>query len=76
MKFFQREKKDNKPKVIVPIPTSRVEVEIHKSASVHAAQKAEATNQHLIDSLIANGFSLKIYLAAGGQLRQRKIGGK
>lgn len=70
---FKRNKVE--PLVVAPPPTSRVEIELHKSASEEAAQKAQETNQHLNDLLVRNGFTLKIYLAAGGQVHQKK-GGK
>lgn len=53
--------------LIQPPTNSRVEVELHKGASVEAADKAIEANRHLNDLLIENGFTLKIYLAAGGQ---------
>lgn len=59
------------PIVVTPPPTSRVEVELHKGASEEAAAKAVAVNQHVKDLLVENGFTLKIYLAAGGQLHQK-----
>lgn len=76
MKWFNRKQKDE-PIVIPPAATSRVEVEVHKSASIQAAQKAKETNQHLNDLLVENGFTLKIYLAAGGhQPKNKSSGGK
>lgn len=71
-------KRNTKPAPIVLLPPaqSRVEVELHKGASVEAAKKADATNKHLTDLLVENGFTLKIYLAAGGQLQHKKSGGK
>lgn len=74
MKLFNR-KREQEPIVVQPPAESRVEVELHKNASQEAAQKAKDTNKHLNDLLVENGFTLKIYLAAGGQVRQRK-GGK
>lgn len=76
MAWFNRKKKEQ-PIVIPPAATSRVEVEVHKNASVEAAQKAKETNQHLNDLLVENGFTLKIYLAAGGhQPKSKQSGGK
>ena len=74
MSWFQRKKKDE-PIVIPPAATSRVEVEVHKNASLEAAQKAKETNQHLNDLLVENGFTLKIYLAAGGHQPNNKRSG-
>lgn len=66
MRLFRRKPKENF--VIQPPASSRVEVELHKSASADAAEKAKEANKHLNDLLVANGFTLKIYLAAGGHL--------
>jgi hypothetical protein len=74
MGLFSRRKKQDIQ--IEPPANSRVEVELHKGASVEAADKAIQANRHLNDLLIENGFTLKIYLAAGGQLSQKKQGGK
>lgn len=75
MGLFNRKPKDP-PIVVRPPATSRVEVELHKGASEDAAKKADETNKHLTDLLVENGFTLKIYLAAGGQLSHKKQGGK
>ncbi|WP_438980192.1 hypothetical protein [Polynucleobacter sp.] len=74
MGLFTRKPKPE-PIVVTPPATSRVEVELHKNASEKAAQKAIEVNQHLKELYVENGFTLKIYLAAGGQLHQKK-GGK
>jgi hypothetical protein len=74
MGLFTRKQKPA-PIVVRPPATSRVEVELHKNASEAAAQKAIKVNEHLKDLYVENGFTLKIYLAAGGQLHQKK-GGK
>ena len=74
MNWFKRNPKEP-PIVVKPAATSRVEVELHKNASEKAAQKAIEVNQHLKELYVENGFTLKIYLAAGGQLHQKK-GGK
>lgn len=76
MGLFNRKKKNVSPPLVVAPPAdSRVEVELHKGASEEAAQKAKEANQHLTDLLVENGITLKIYLAAGGQLHQKKQGG-
>lgn len=62
------------PTVITPPATSRVEVELHKGASEDAAYKANQTNKHLNDLLVENGFTLKIYLAAGGKPPKKRSG--
>lgn len=74
MSWFKR-KKVEEPIVVAPPPTSRVEIQLHKNASEDAAQKATQTNQHLNDLLIENGFTLKIYLAAGGHQPKNKRSG-
>jgi len=72
MRLFNRKPK-HQPIVVTPPATSRVEVELHKNASEHAAKKADETNKHLKELLVENGFTLKIYLAAGGH-QPRKVG--
>lgn len=76
MSWFNRKKKEDAI-VVHPAPTSRVEIELHKSASEDAAKKADQTNEHLKELLVENGFTLKIYLAAGGhQPKNKSSGGK
>lgn len=70
MNWFNRKKQPDLN--IQPPPQSRVEVELHKDATKEAAETAKAANQHLNDLLIENGFTLKIYLAAGGQPPKKK----
>lgn len=71
MKWFKRKGKEA-PIVVQPAVSSRVEIELHKSASEDAAKKADQTNEHLKDLLVENGFTLKIYLAAGGKHQKGK----
>lgn len=75
MSWFKR-KKAPEPIVVQPPVQSRVEVELHKNASEEAAKKAQDTNQHLNDLLVENGFTLKIYLAAGGKQPAKRSGNK
>lgn len=70
MSWFNRKPKVE-PIVVEPPATSRIEVELHKGASEEAAKKADEVNQHVKDLLIDNGFTLKIYLAAGGKTKKR-----
>lgn len=53
---------------------NRVEVVVHKNATHDAVVKAEEANETLNQLLIENGFTLKIYLAAGGHLPPKKNG--
>lgn len=57
---------------IQPAPNSRVEVELHKNATREAADQAAAANEHLRELLVDNGFTLKIYLAAGGKTNRKR----
>lgn len=70
MGIFKR--KLNADLMVQPPASSRVEVELHKEATQEAFEKAKVANQHLQELLAANGFTLKIYLAAGGQLQRKK----
>lgn len=75
MRLFNFKRKTNEDYSIQPPASSRVEVELHKSATAAAAEKAKKANEHLNDLLVENGFTLKIYLAAGGHQPTKK-GGK
>lgn len=73
--LFNRNKKSNQPPVVItPPPASRVEIELHKGASEDAAKKADMVNQHVKELLVENGFTLKIALAAGAQIHDKKGG--
>lgn len=50
---------------IKPTTQSRVEIELHKSASSEAKQKVDVVNAHVKELLEENGFTIKIALAAG-----------
>jgi len=76
MGIFKRKKQNVSPLEITPPIESRVEIELHKNASEEAAEKAKEVNTHLNDLLVQNGFTLKIALAAGAELRHKKTGGK
>lgn len=71
MKFFNRKSKDT-PIVIKPAPTSRVEIEMHKGASEEAAKKADEVNEHVKELLLENGFTIKIAVVAGAQIRETR----
>lgn len=74
MGLFNRKKKVSTPVVVQPPATSRVEVELEKDATNEAVAKAKETNKHLNDLLVENGFTLKIYLAAGGKVQHKRGG--
>ena len=65
MSWFNKKKRTEDIHVEPPA-SSRVEVELHKSATKEAVEKAKQANQHLNELLVKNGFTLKIYLATGG----------
>lgn len=69
MAWFRKAKEDIH---VEPPASSRIEVELHKTASSDAAQKAKEANKHLNDLLVENGFTLKIYLATGGKIPPKK----
>lgn len=81
MKWFQKKRStpltEDTDISITPNPvTSRVEIEVDKNANKKVKEKATEINSHVNDLLVQNGFTLKIYLAAGGQLHHKKAGGK
>lgn len=71
MSWFKKKQRTEDIHVEPPV-NSRVEVELSKTASKEAAEKAKKTNEHLNELLVQNGFTLKIYLATGGNHTGRK----
>lgn len=61
--WFKRKRKEDI--VVQPPVTSRVEVERAKGEGKEVKQQAMAVNNHLNDLLTANGFTVKIFIAAG-----------
>lgn len=60
---------------LTPRQDSRVEIELHKSASKEAKKKADQVNAHLRALLGQDEFTVTIFLAAGGHLpRKHKHG--
>lgn len=71
MSLFSRKKRNEQVQIAPPL-SSRVEVELDKTASRQAAEKAKLANQHLNEILVNNGFTLKIYLATGGKPKRKR----
>lgn len=51
----------------------RVEVVVHQNAAKEVVTEANIVNRKLNKLLVENGFTLKIYLAAGGH-QPKKVG--
>lgn len=49
----------------------RVEVVVHQNAAKEVVEEAKTANEMLNKLLLDNGFTLKIYLAAGGKTKKR-----
>jgi intracellular sulfur oxidation DsrE/DsrF family protein len=52
---------------------SRVEVVVNKEANKQVVEDAKEANKRLNTLLQKNGFTLKIFLAAGGSTNKRKL---
>lgn len=48
-----------------------IEIVAHKNATREVMKEAKKATDHLNDLLVENGFTLKIYLAAGGTHRPK-----
>lgn len=53
-----------------------IEITAQKSAKTQVVQEARQANQDLKKLLVANGFTFKIYLGAGGRTPQTHGGAK
>lgn len=51
----------------------RVEVVVNKEATKEVVEEAKAANQHLAKLLQENHFTIKIYRAAGGNVRKARV---
>lgn len=51
-----------------------IEIEANKNAHHEAVVKAKAASEDLNSLLVENGFTLKIYLATGGHIKQTQKG--
>lgn len=51
---------------------NRVEVVVHKEAAKEVVEKAKKANQDLNDLLNQNHFTIKIFIAAGGKISNKK----
>lgn len=49
----------------------RVEVVVHQNATKEVVEEAKTANKMLNTLLLDNGFTLKIYLAAGGRTKKK-----
>lgn len=49
------------------VQRSSIEIIAHKDAKHEVVEDAKAANEQLKKLLVGNGFTLKIYLAAGGK---------
>ncbi len=45
--------------------SSQIEIVAHQEAKAEIVEEAKKVNQHLKELLVQNGFTIKIYLAAG-----------
>jgi predicted ribonuclease YlaK len=68
MSWFK--KKPTPPPPVADVKQAIVEIEAHKDAEREAVQQAKEASRQLNTLLVENGFTLKIYLAAGGQKRK------
>lgn len=71
--IFKRKKSED---IYVSPAENRVEIELHKNASKQAAEKAKKSSKDLNELLVENGFTIKLYMAAGGSPPRRKQMGK
>lgn len=52
---------------------NRVEVVVHQNATKEVVAAAKEANDHLRTLLDENGFTIKIFLAAGGKTKKRVL---
>jgi hypothetical protein len=61
-----------KPQPVVSLHPVVVSIEPHETARKEAFEEAKKVNQHLNNLLVQNGFTLKLWVATGGNLSTDK----
>lgn len=70
MGIFSKKKPVEEVHVDAQLP-SQVEIEVAKNATDSALKTAKEANQKLNQLLVENGFTIKIYVAAGGKQKRK-----
>ena len=50
-----------------------IKVAVNRDATLHAVNEAKEASQKLNNLLEENGFTLKIFVAAGGNLKKKRV---
>ena len=69
MRWFCRKKEKEQRAVNLTAP---IEIEPHQEARREVVEQTKKVNEHLKELLVENGFTIKIYLAAGGNTKNKK----
>lgn len=78
MKWFKRKQPEvpttpeNRLEALPAEHKTSIEIVAHKNASQAVVEQAKKAQKHLDELLEENGFTLKIYLAAGGKPRKKQ----
>lgn len=74
MSWFHRNRPIEPTQVSQAEKSSTIEIVAHKEAKAEVVAQAEEVSRHLNKLLVDNGFTLKIFLAAGGAHPAKKVG--
>lgn len=72
MFWFNRQKKTDQLNRLERADRAAVEIVTHKDANKKLVKEAKAANDQLQNLLIKNGFTVKIYIAAGGKTKTNR----
>lgn len=73
---FGRKRKKERVEHAASDRKATIEIIAHKKASREAVRRVEKANQQLSEALAGNGFTVKIFLAAGGKPPTHRKGAK
>lgn len=69
MSWFKRKSDTSQTEQAVRNETAAIEIITHKNATKDLVNEAKEANDKLQELLVKNGFTVKIYIAAGGKTK-------
>lgn len=71
MSWFNKKRKSDELDITRRADKAAIEIVTHKNATKKLVKEAHEANDKLQDLLVKNGFTVKIYIAAGGKTKTK-----
>lgn len=72
MTWFKKKHENEQLKRLQQAEKSAIEIVTHKNATKKLIKETKAANEQLQDLLVKNGFTVKIFIAAGGKTKTNR----